>query len=172
MFGSTRHLAEAVAEGLGSDMDARVVQVNSAIAGELSHIDFLVVGTPTHAHSMPRASTRRGAPEFARKPGSDLVLEPGADSEPGVREWLTSLGGLHIRGAAFDTRVKGPPSLTGRASRGISKALEHHGVEMVAPPESFLVDKQSHLLPGEAERARAWAVGLASDVAHSAMATS
>ena len=45
-----------------------------------------------------------------------------------------------------------PPLLTGRASRGIEKRLIKVGYDLVADPESFLVDKQSHLLPGEAER--------------------
>jgi hypothetical protein len=35
---------------------------------------------------------------------------------------------------------------------------------MIAPPESFLVDKKSHLLSGEVDRARAWGERLATQV--------
>jgi hypothetical protein len=37
---------------------------------------------------------------------------------------------------------------------------------MIAPPESFLVDKKSHLMPGELERAQAWGTRLATQVDH------
>ncbi len=87
----------------------------------------------------------------------------------GVREWLDSLGTLVVAGAAFDTRAHTSAILTGRASRGISRSLVVHGVALASPPESFLVDKQSHLLTGETTRAREWGdqlgkavVGLAS----------
>ena len=49
------------------------------------------------------------------------------------------------------------PLLTGRASKGIEKRLAKHGYDLVADPESFIVDKQNHLIDGEAERARQWA---------------
>ncbi len=156
MFGSTRLIAEAVAEGLGSRMDARVVRAHEVRPGDLGGLDCLVVGAPTHAHGMPRPTTRKGAPEYLDKPDSDLALEPGADSDPGVREWLDSLGSLELPAAAFDTRVHLAPLLSGRASRGISKSLAGHGMVIAVPPESFLVDKHSRLEAGETARARAW----------------
>ena len=55
--------------------------------------------------------------------------------------------------------------LTGRASHGIEKRLIKLGYDLVADPESFLVDKTSHLLPGEAERAVEWAAELAASLA-------
>lgn len=58
--------------------------------------------------------------------------------------------------ASFDTRLSGIPALTGRASRGIARLLCGRGCRLVAPPESFLVTSKNTLLPGEAERARAW----------------
>ena len=66
------------------------------------------------------------------------------------------------RCAAFDTRIDAPAALTGRASKGIAKRLRRCGFDLVAEPESFLVDKHNHLLEGEAERARAWGAALAS----------
>ena len=169
MFGSTRQIAEAAADGLKCGMDIQVVYADRVPGAALSDLDLIVVGAPTHVRGMPRPGTRKGAPDNARKPGSNLVLEPEADSRPGVREWLESLGDLRIRAAAFDTRVKGPAVVTGQASRGIAKSLKHLGANLIAPPESFLVDKNSRLLSGEVDRARAWGVQLAkSAVARSA----
>ncbi len=58
--------------------------------------------------------------------------------------------------AAFDTRMSGPPTFTGRASKGIARRLRKHGASLVAPPMSFLVTKETHLEADEEERARAW----------------
>ena len=67
--------------------------------------------------------------------------------------------------AAFDTRIDAPALVTGRASRGIEKRLVKLGYDLVADPESFLVDKQNNLLPGEADRAVRWATELAESLA-------
>ena len=96
-----------------------------------------------------------------RQPDSDLALEPGADTGPGVREWLGSLGKVPLRAAAFDTRVAGPAALTGRSSKAIARSLLDNGMTLVALPESFLVDKKSHLLPDEGDRAHTWGAQLA-----------
>jgi hypothetical protein len=42
---------------------------------------------------------------------------------------------------------------TGRASGGIANELRHHGFTLVDEPESFLVDRHTHLVAGEADRA-------------------
>ena len=160
MFGSTRLVAEAIAEGLGPKPEVTVVGVADATP-MLDGLDLVVVGGPTHAWGMSWPSTRRGATLRTSKPGSGLVLEPGADTGPGIREWLASLSRADTRAAAFDTRIKAPLLFTGRASRSISRHLVRLGLDVVAPPESFLVDKKSHLLPGELERARAWGATLA-----------
>jgi hypothetical protein len=89
-----------------------------------------------------------------------LVMEPDSTSE-GVREWLASLSHMTGRAAAFDTRLDAAPLLTGRASKGIAKMLRTAGFELAAQPESFLVDKDTHLLAGEEQRARAWGASLA-----------
>lgn len=97
---------------------------------------------------------------MAAKTQGDLVLEPGAETAPGVVEWLAGLGDLRVRAAPFDTRLNGIAFFTGHASRSIARALGRHGAEMLAPPESFLVAKDK-LLAGALERARAWGEHLA-----------
>jgi hypothetical protein len=113
---------------------------------------------------MSRPSTRRGAPLHLSDPDNDLVLERDADWGPGVREWIASVEQVDAMAAAFDTRISSPVLFTGRASKGIDRHLARHGLTMIAAPESFLVDKKSHLLPGEVERARAWGASLATQV--------
>jgi hypothetical protein len=164
MFGNTRLIAAAIADGLGGRMDVRVVRAAEVQPEDLTGLDCLVVGAPTHAHGLPRTSTRQSAPGYLDKPENDLALEPGADSEPGVREWLDALPTLGLPGAAFDTRVHGSAMVTGRASRGISKVLAQHGMAVALPPESFLVDKHSRLTAGEIDRARAWGAQLSTAV--------
>ncbi len=160
MFGNTRQIAEAVAAGLGERLDVEVLRADHA--GDLTThtIDLLVVGAPTHAWGLPRANTRTGSLEYVRKAHGELKLEPQADTLPGVREWLSTLGTFGAFGAAFDTRLRAPALVTGRASKAIAAGLERHALSLVAPPESFLVDRQHHLITGELERARAWGVTL------------
>lgn len=164
MFGGTRAVAEAVAGAMGTPGEVSVVRAADVTDADLRGADAVVVGAPTHAHGLPRPSTRRGAPDYVVKAHGALALEPGAAAAPGVREWLDRAGELRTRVAAFDTRARGPAFLTGRASRPIARALEHHGGSLVAPPESFLTTK-NRLAPGELDRARRWGSALGERIA-------
>jgi hypothetical protein len=160
MYGNTHHVATAIGDGLSSGFEVTVLSAERAEPGLLETADLLVVGGPTHGHGMSRASTRQAAIDAAQKPSSDLTVEPDAEG-PGLREWFDGTGRISASGAAFDTRVDMSPMLTGRASKGIAKKLRHAGATLVVEPESFLVTKDNHLEPGEAERARAWGARLA-----------
>jgi len=160
MYGNTRAIADAIGEGLRAAGDVRVVPVAEAGPGLLGQADLVVVGGPTHAHSMSRPATRTAAMEASRKAGSQLRLDPAA-SGPGVRDWLGAMGQVDAACAAFDTRIAGPAVLTGRASKGIASLLQRHGLTALASPESFLVTKANELYPGQAERAREWGALLA-----------
>lgn len=162
MYGNTRAVAEAIGEGLRAAHDVAVVPVARAAPELIDGAELLVVGGPTHVHGMTRPRSREAAAEAARKPGSNVSLEEGADG-PGIREWLASLGHLHARTAAFDTRINGPAAFTGRASKGISRELDHHGGQPLVRPESFLVTKENLLEAGEEERARRWGEQLAGE---------
>lgn len=167
MFGNTHAVADAIGRGLARAGDVSVVPVERAGAPPLDDVDLVVVGGPTHVHGMSRASTRQAAVEQAAKADPPLALDADATG-PGLREWLESLGRVDVRSAAFDTRLGGPAAFTGRASKGIAKRLREHGARLVAGPESFLLDKQNHLHPGEEERAEQWGARLAGEVAHAA----
>ena len=165
MFGSTRQIVEEIGRGLTSDADIQIVGVAGAPT-LLEEFDLVLVGGPTHAWGMSWPSTRRSTPMRVENLGSDLVLERGANTGPGVRDWLASVGQAHAQAAAFDTRINSTVLFTGRASKGIARRLSRHGLSVVLPPESFLVDNKSHLLPGELERARTWGEHLATVVDH------
>jgi flavodoxin len=163
MFGATRAVADAVSEGLARAGACRVIRASDADQDALRGADLVIVGAPTHAHSLPRPSTRRGAPNYVGKSGGDLGLEPGADVRPGVREWLAAQGTITCRAAAFDTRAGGPAWITGSASKPIVRTLRSKGAELVQPPLSCRTVRHK-LAPGELERAREWGEQLADAV--------
>jgi len=163
MFGNTHAIADAFGKGLGPTLEVVVVPLAEAGRERLGDADLLVVGGPTHFHGMSRPRSRKWAAAIAQKPSNDLVLDRDAEG-PGVRDWLASLGHGHTKVAAFDTRYTGLASLTGRASKAISRQLRKHGFEVVAKPESFLVNSKHHLEPGEEARAQEWGKRLAPSV--------
>jgi hypothetical protein len=163
MYGNTHLIADAIGAGLRTAFDVRVVPVSHAGPEVIADADLVVVGGPTHAHGMSRATTRKAAVQAADKPVGGLTVEPDALG-PGLREWFGSLGRYQVRAAAFDTRVHGPAALTGRASKGVAHLLREHGFDVVAEPESFLVTRKDRLEPHEQDRARDWAAKLAAGV--------
>ena len=166
MYGNTHRIAEAIGAGLETAFDVRVVSVTQAMPEVIADADLVVVGGPTHVHGMSRASTRKAAVQAADKPVGGLQGEPDA-LDPGLREWFGSLGDYPVRAAAFDTRMHGPATFTGRAAKGVTRLLRQHGFEVVAEPESFLVTKQDRLEPQEEDRARDWAAKLAAGITSS-----
>jgi flavodoxin len=160
MFGNTHLIAQAIASEFGPPEEVFVVPADEASAPLVEGARLLVVGGPTHAHSMSRASTRQAAIDAARKSPGDLDLDPAATGL-GLRDWLGSLGEFTGKAAAFDTRVNGVALFTGHASKAISRELTRHGFDLAAPPESFRVDRNNHLVGGEVERANSWGRALA-----------
>src|SRR5664279_1261705 len=123
MYGNTRAIAEAIAEGL-NPADAVVVPVGQASPQVVTPADLVVVGGPTHMFGMSRPKSRQVAVDTACKPESGLTLEPEAQGT-GLREWFDALDAPGGKAAAFDTRIKGP-LLIGHASRGIRGLLRQH----------------------------------------------
>lgn len=155
MYGNTRNVAAAVAEGLATHLAVDVVEVGEAPRAIPGDVSLLVVGGPTHAHGMSNPDSRRSA---AKRAADALV-----PFRIGVREWLENLAPAPARipAAAFDTRIKGPALLWGSAAQGAAKELRRLGFTSAADPASFLVKGpmgpvSDVLVPGEIERARAW----------------
>ncbi len=144
MYGNTSELATAIADAVRSasaDATVTVARVGEASYEAVANADLLIVGGPTHALSMSRASTRRQAveaPGKAKQP-TPVAIEPGAATGPGVREWLDGLppaaGGRAA--AAFDTRLSFP--LSGGAARPIARRLRRRGYAMAGKPRGFVV---------------------------------
>jgi hypothetical protein len=158
MFGNTRDVASAVADGLSSRMDVTTLEVGDAPLF-LGDVALLVVGGPTHAFGMSRPRTRDAAA------GRNAV--PVVSTRGGLREWVHALAtpaaGIYV--SAFDTKIRRPP-VPGSAARGAMRRLRHIGFNELGPTRSFYVaDTEGPLLDGELARARDWGCGLGEFVA-------
>ena len=182
LFGNTREIAEAIAEGIAeADPRADVACCGAAEAGpELPRADLLIVGAPTHFLGLPSERSRIMRPRYRPESGSWDLTGPlpraaanvtgrrhpageAADEEPrpaapaGVREWLGRLAPAPpgAKAAAFDTRLD---TLTaGSAAREIGRSLHKLGYRLVTRPEGFTVaDFEGPLTGGERMRARRW----------------
>jgi hypothetical protein len=153
MYGNTAAIGEAIAASLRAQgLDVGAGRVSKIEPDETADVDVLVVGGPTHVHSMSRSSTRKTAVEDEKNTFPDRTVEPG------LREWIDKLPpGAGRLAAAFDTRIDKPVILTGSAAKGIGRRLERRGFRLAARPECFIVSTQNLLLDGEVERASLWA---------------
>ncbi len=166
MYGNTHQIADRIGAALASAGQVDVVPVSGATPEIVAAADLLVVGGPTHVHTLSsrksRDSARASAADYAAKHGTEpLTMDPHCD-DPGLRDWFNDLpdGGDRLA-AAFDTRLDARAVLTGRASKAIASRLKKHGYHLIAAPESFLVDKATRLPESELVRAQHWAAGLA-----------
>lgn len=158
MYGNTHAIAVAVAEGLSEAMDVDVRSVGDA--GDLGGARLIVLGAPTHAWGLSRASTRRAAAKAAGKPASGLRMEPGAGG-PGIRDWLKHMPATPARVAVFDTHMRASFGLHGSAAKAIARRLHRGGHTIIDSPQGFIVSKQNRLLDGELDRAGDWGRRLA-----------
>ena len=159
MYGNTHRVAEAVAEGLGAGHTVTIEPIDQVDASDPT-LDVVIIGVPTHAHGLPRPSSRKAAVDSAQTKYDAHQLEPSA-GQPGAREWLARLPEkVAFSGAAFDTRFRPPGWLVGHPARRIGRELRRRGARMLAPPESFFIDKHEQLIAGELDRARLWGENL------------
>jgi hypothetical protein len=172
LFGNTRAVAEAVAEGARTadpDANVTVLPVAEATAERIDRAALVIVGGPTHMLGMSRASSRQKAADAVRQqapaPG-DAAPVAAVAGGPGVREWLDALPkqGSGHKAAAFDTRL--PFRMAGGAAPSIARKLRRHGYRVVAGPKGFVVDESAGpLRAGERDRAKAWGAGLVRQLA-------
>ena len=156
MFGNTREVAEAVAQGIEPLIPVEALEVGSAPPLQDLVVDLLVVGAPTHAFGLSRESTRRDA---SQRTGRSLV-----SSGVGLREWMDAARSAELDVAAFDTHVK-KPNLPGWASHAAEKRLGRLGCRSATKAMTFYVGGlEGPLLQGETERARAWGQEVAQQI--------
>lgn len=123
-FGNTKRVAQAIAETLKPAGDIRATSIDQLTASDFAGVDLVVMGSPTHAFSVPEAVR------------TVLVALP-----PGI------LAGKSV--AAFDTTVKVWPLRRMRASPKVLRQLCRLGGKPVAQPETFFIRTSSTQQPGE-----------------------
>ncbi|GAA2744061.1 MULTISPECIES: flavodoxin family protein [Kitasatospora] len=167
MYGNTREIAEAIAEGVHEaqpDASVRCLPVAQADLDLTRTADLLVVGGPTHMHGMSSGLSRRMAvkAEAGKDGHREQAHEAATTAEgPGLRTWFRSLPdtepGTHA--AAFDTRADIKHS--GGAADGIARRLTQHHYDLTTEPEGFIVEESDGpLRAGELERAKSWGAQL------------
>jgi hypothetical protein len=165
MYGNTKEIAAAVADGLSTRMPVQLTEVGAAPTVLADDVGLLVVGGPTHAHGMSKSESRASA-------GDRVAADepPVISRSVGLRDWLESLEAgptpAHVAAAVFDTRIKGPRLIWGSAARAAEPHLRRAGATVIVPPESFLIGgprgpKYNALVEGEVERAHRWGEELA-----------
>lgn len=147
IFGNTAAIARAIADGLASAHNLRLVACAPGVTPDLEDTELLIVGSPTR----------------------------GFRPTPNIQECLARLDAdrlAGLRAAAFDTRVdietihpaplRWVVSAGGYAADVLARQMRERGCIMAGPPEGFVVTgTEGPLKDGEAERARDWARGLA-----------
>ncbi len=158
-FGNTRAVADAIAEGLLRDNGTegsppvRVVPVEEAPQRIPDDVTSLLVGGPTHAFSMTRASTRADAVKQGAPAGHEAV---------GIREWIEQVEPRpDLPVYTFDTRVH-VKLVPGSAAKKAADALRHRGFGKAERGMTFWVEgTPGPLGEEELEKARSWGVELA-----------
>ena len=150
MYGNTHVVADHIADGLRSHFEIEVVPVEQATAATVAG-RRPPRGRRPDARPQPVEREDRGRPPRRRRQARRRPHPRSRRRGRGLRDWFHPPGVTNAGAAAFDTRIDAAAWLTGRASKGIERRLTHLGYDLVADPESFLVDKQNHLLAGEAD---------------------
>jgi hypothetical protein len=152
LFGNTRAVADAVADGL-RESGCEVVIDQAGPDTPVRQPDLLLVLGPTHALGMTRPASRADAVQRGARGRADA----------GIREWLATLPARDPAATAFacaDTRSA--PRIPGSAARAAHRRLRRRGYRPVAAPRSFWVAGTSGpLRDGELDRAREWGRELA-----------
>jgi len=155
MFGHTRRIADQIASALESFGEASARSIETA-GDDALDADLIVLGAPTHAHSLPSPRSRAEAADWAADPDRHFTLEH-RPQDPGLREWLDALGRAPKAWAAFATRVDMPRILAGSGAAAIERRMRRFDVPPLLEGECFLVSMDDgELLVDEPDRARAW----------------
>lgn len=148
-YGNTAQVAQAIAAALGQALEdpglVALHRVGEASPDQLVGLDLLVVGSPTQ-----RFRATSAMKDFLKSiPKNALagVKVAGFDTRLTEEE-------LHAHGPVLSKMV----DWFGYAAEPISHELEKKGGQVAAPAAGFYVeDTEGPLLPGELDRAAAWA---------------
>jgi hypothetical protein len=133
MFGDTRQIAYAIAEGMATWAPAEPDE----------RVALVVVGGSARANGI------RADAGPARLGLKEWLIALAAPSR-------------RLAVATFDRRFRKPRWLTGSAAVAAARWLVRRGCTLATPPESFFIEHgQGPLLPGDLDRARRWGASLA-----------
>jgi flavodoxin len=159
MFGNTRTIAEAIAEGLDGSGEVLLGTVDELSPDDVGDARLIVAGGPTHGHGMARQDAHQtvaGNPSYAK-------YGPVLAGEESLRGWLERLPAGRA-GAAFDTRFAKPRWLTGSAATKIAQRLGGKGYKVIGTESFFVQTTGGPLADGERQRAAAWGRQLATNL--------
>jgi hypothetical protein len=160
MFGNTKRIAEAIAEGLGGAGEVTLGSVDDLSPEAVGDAGLLVAGGPTHGHGMARPN----AHQTVAKDRSYAKYGPVLAGEESLRGWLERLPAGRTAAAAFDTRFDKPRWLTGSAATKIAQRLDRKGYSILGAESFFVQGGGGPLAAGERERAAAWGRALAANL--------
>lgn len=160
MFGNTKAIAEAIAEGLRGAGQVTLGSVDDLSPDQVADASLLVAGGPTHGHGMARANAHQTLAKDASYAKYGAVLA----GEESLRGWLERLPASRAAAAAFDTRYAKPRWLTGSAATKIAQRLRRKGYSVVGIESFFVQTAGGPLADGERERAVAWGRALAANL--------
>ena len=140
MYGNTHSVAEAIASGFGNDHVVTVAPINEVDPADLD-ADVLIIGAPTHAHGLPRPSTRRAAADGARTKYDEHRLDPAA-AEPECANGYRSCRPI--------CPFRSPPSTPGSVHLVARGASRPAGRPEAAPTRSVRPGTAREFLRGQA----------------------
>ena len=149
VWGNTKTIAAAIAQGLGPDV--RAYATDAVPRERLATADLIVAGSPVYSMQLPTEASRASiVQKEAHGPEPDLT-------HPSLRSWLDGLPEGHGYGAAFETRLRFSPM---GATRTIAKKLGSAGYRPLGKAKFVVRGKYGPLRDGELERAREWGQAL------------
>jgi Flavodoxin len=160
MFGNTKAIAEAIAEGLGGAGQVVLGSVDDLAPDPVGDARLLVAGGPTHGHGMARPNAHQAMARDASYARYGPVLA----GEESLRGWLERLPAGRAAAAAFDTRLAKPRWLTGSAATKIAQRLRRKGYSIVGTESFFVQGGGGPLAEGERDRAIEWGRALAANL--------
>jgi flavodoxin len=160
MFGNTKTIAEAIAEGLHGAGEVALGSVDDLSPDQVGDARLIVAGGPTHGHGMARPN----AHQAMAKDASYAKYGPVLEGEESLRGWLERLPAGRAAAAAFDTRFDKPKWLTGSAATKIAQRLRGKGYSIIGTESFFVQTGGGPLAEGERKRAAAWGRELAANL--------
>jgi hypothetical protein len=168
LFGNTRRIAHAVAEGVATAWPDATVDCFcvDATDQDFSDADLLIVGAPTHFWGLTSRISRALEHEYelrirrADDEQGDEIRRRSVDTHGARARLATIAPGRGTAAAAFDTRMD--RTIGGGAAPGIARRLGRRGYRLVAEPKAFIVAGIAGPLPaGQLQRANQWAQQIA-----------